>query len=257
MEELKLEHKKNVDEQIMLLQQKFKNIKKLGYVESVSNNINGVGVTFEKLIGKKLDSSSKPDFFDIEIKTKLSHSKSKINLINIKPTGPTDNEIDRLKNIYGYKDKKDSKLKTLNIRINGNKVEKVRNTFLFKLEIDKVENRLYIVILDINLDFIEKRVYWDLDIIKDRLYQKLSILALIDAFSRKKNNITYFKYYKINFFVLKDFSKFINLIEDGKIGMAIKIGNYYSEDKYGKTNSHGIGFIIKKDDIHELFDIYR
>ena len=104
---------------------------------------------------------------------------------------------------------------------------------------------------------IEKKVYWDLNILKYRIYQKLNVLALVNAFKTKKNNKIYFKYYKINFYILKDFNTFINLIENGKIKVIFKISNYYKKEKYGKINSRGIGFAIKKEDILELFEIYR
>jgi len=247
----------NNDEQILLLQKKFIKIKEMGYIKSVRNGSTGIGMTFEKLIGKQIDNASNPDFFDIEIKTKRKYSVSNINLININPKGPTNQEINRLKNTYGYNDKKDPNLKKLNAIINGKKIEKCGAGFLFKLKVDRKQKKIFICILDNDLNLIEKRLYWDFEIIKERIYKKINILALVYALTNKKNGVEYFKYYKMNIYILKDFNNFIRLIENGKIKVALKLGNYYTKERYGMTNSHGISFIIDDKDILELFDIYK
>lgn len=70
---------------LILLSEKFKEIKKEGYIESTRKGFTGVGKTFEDLIGKKEDRSDSPDFNGIEIKTKLGYKKSFVTLFNATP----------------------------------------------------------------------------------------------------------------------------------------------------------------------------
>ena len=51
---------------------KFNEIRKLEYVKAINNYTSGVGLTFENLIGKKIDNLPLPDFKNlIEIKAKI------------------------------------------------------------------------------------------------------------------------------------------------------------------------------------------
>lgn len=100
-----------MNENIRLLERKFLEIKKRGYVKSVRKGPTGVGATFESLLNKNEESFEIPDFYDIEIKTKRSYSKSYITLFNAVPTGSSYYEVKRLRDNYGYPDPKYKTLK--------------------------------------------------------------------------------------------------------------------------------------------------
>ena len=102
-----------MDKSIALLQKKFQEIKKKGYVKSVRRGNTGIGATFEALLGKPEECFELPDFNGIEIKTRREYSKSYISLFNAVPTGSTYYEVKRLRDNYGYRDPKDHNLKKL------------------------------------------------------------------------------------------------------------------------------------------------
>ena len=57
----------NYDEK--LLYKEFLKIKKKGWIKTMKKGYGGVGYTFERLLGKEVDSFRIPDFHGIEIKT--------------------------------------------------------------------------------------------------------------------------------------------------------------------------------------------
>ena len=100
-----------MEQNIQDLINKFNTIKNMGYVEAVNNDFSGIGLTFEKLLDKEVDNFPFPDYKNIEIKTKLSYSKTPINLFKLTPEGKEFCEVRRLWEKYGYcrKNNKDNK----------------------------------------------------------------------------------------------------------------------------------------------------
>ena len=49
-------------EEIILFIKKFNSIRSLGYVKAINNDNSGIGLTFEKIIGKESDNYPLPDF---------------------------------------------------------------------------------------------------------------------------------------------------------------------------------------------------
>lgn len=66
-----------MNEQISLLNKKFLEIKKMGWIKSKRKGHTGVGMTFEYLIGTNENNFEIPDFNGIEIKTKRNYSNIK------------------------------------------------------------------------------------------------------------------------------------------------------------------------------------
>lgn len=246
-----------IEENIRILTKKFQEIKDKGYIKSVREGPTGVGATFEKLLNKNEESFEIPDYYGIEIKTKRSYSKSYITLFNAVPTGSTYYEVKRLRDKYGYRDPKDKKLKQINNEIFANKMTKIGLWYYFKLKIDRVNQRIILLIYDRNQVLIDNSTYWDFDILKEKLIRKLQVLALIKAWPNRINKEEYFKYYKLNIYILKGFDEFIDLIDNGKIKILLKIGNYHDKKRYGQVNAHGVGFCIQEENLIDLFDIYR
>lgn len=69
------------------LKEKFLEIKNQKWIKSVNNSTSGIGLTFEKLLGKERESFEIPDYNGIEIKTHSSTSDSYITLFNATPDG--------------------------------------------------------------------------------------------------------------------------------------------------------------------------
>lgn len=247
----------NINDSIRLLQKKFSEIRKMNYVKSVRGGSTGIGATFEALLGKEEDSLEIPDFNGIEIKTRRAYSKSLINLFAAVPTGSTFYEVKRLRDTYGYPDPYDKNLKRLNTMAEAKEMIKVGVFYYFKLRIDKELKRLVLCVYDLNNNLIDESTYWDFDILEEKLLRKLGVLALVKAWPNKIAGVDYFKYFKMNIFVLKGFDSFLDALENGYVKVKFKVGNYYDESRYGMVHSHGVSFSIAENDLDKVFDFYR
>lgn len=247
----------DINKSIQLLQNKFLKIKELEYVKSIRAGNTGVGATFEALLGKSEDSLEIPDFSGIEIKTRRSYSKALISLFNMVPTGSTIYEVKRLRDTYGYRDIKDHSLKRLNTEVLATEMIKVGIFYYFKLKVDRKQKKLILCVYDWNKVLIDESTYWDFDILEEKLLRKLKVLAVVKAWPNRIGGVEYFKYYKMNIYILRDFNSFLKALEDGVIRLQFKIGNYYDEKRYGMVYSHGIGFAIGESNLDKVFEIYR
>lgn len=250
-------NEKNIDYSIKLLQRKFSEIRKMEYVKSVRCGSTGIGATFEALLGKEEDSLEIPDFNGIEIKTRRGYSKSLINLFTAVPTGSTFYEVKRLRDTYGYPDVYDKSLKKLNTMAEVTELIRVGVFYYFGLRVDRGLERLILCVYDINKNLIDESTYWDFDILEEKLLRKLSVLALVKAWPNRIAGVDYFKYYKMNIYLLKGFYSFLKALEDGFVKVKFTIGNYYDERRYGMVHSHGVSFSIAEDDLDKVFDYYR
>lgn len=235
----------------------FENIKKMGWIKSKRNDYGGIGRTFEELIGVKENEFPIPDFGNIEIKTKRAYSKSYTNLFNSTPTGPHYHEVENLRIKYGYPDKILKNFKVLNTSIYANSINKVGKNYFFKLTINKEKKKIYLTILNSNLEIIENSTYWDFDDLEEKLYRKMKYLAFIKAYTKKINNDEYFKYYEMKLYKLKEFNDFIKLIEKGIIRINLKIGIFRSGNKKGNICDHGTSFCIKENDLDKLYNLIK
>ncbi|MBP3460800.1 MAG: MvaI/BcnI restriction endonuclease family protein [Bacilli bacterium] len=239
---------------IIELKEKFEEIKKLCWIKSTINGNSSIGRTFETLLGNEENSFEIPDYNGIEIKTKLSKKNIYTTLFNCKPEGLHYMETERLKDTYGYPDSNIPKYKVLNNSVFCNNKTIIGNNFKFQLVVNRKDKKIYLYIYDLKNNLIENNVYWDFDILKEKLYRKLKYLAYIKAIKKYTKNEVYFKYTKINFYKLKSFEEFIKLIEQGKIRITFKISIYKKGKKIGKTYDHGTGFDIKEENLISLYE---
>ena len=246
-----------IEESIRELKNKFRKISNMGYVKTIREGSTGIGATFESLLGKEEESFEIPDYYGIEIKTRRAYSKAYITLFNAVPTGSSFHETKRLRDKYGYPNKIDKNLKRLYADIYCNRIIKVGLWYYFELRIDKEKNKLILIVYDHNKKQIDNTTYWDLDILKEKLERKLQVMALIKAWTNKIDGCESFKYYKINFYILKPFDNFIAALNNSKIKITLKIDSYTDEKRYGKVNEHGVSFSISEYDLTDIFDLYR
>lgn len=243
----------NINNSIKNLIQSFEEIKKLGYIKSINNNYSGIGLTFEKLLGKDFDNFSFPDYNMIELKTKLTYSRTPIHLFSLSPEGKEFFEVKRLWENYGHVGYKNKKFKQLNNKVLANILMPVGKKYYFTLKVDHNQNKIVLLIYNANRQLIDNYTYWDFTKIKEALERKFKYLAIIEVYTKNINNEKYYKYWKINIYKLKSFEKFIELIEKGEISISFCVGIYKSENKYGQMHDHGTNFEIYKEKIQLLF----
>ena len=238
------------------LNKEFERIKQKGYIKGIYNSPSSIGRTFEQELGIIGNNKSLPDYYGIELKTRKSNAKSLINLFNAFPDGREKNELLRLRDTYGYPYKKDRKYKCLYIEAYANKVNKCGIKYYFKLDIDTKNERIYLSIYNNNKELIEKKIFWSFSYLKRKLKNKLSFLTLIHSNNKIINGWGYHEYYDIKFYVLKNFRKFLKLLEDGKIKMYLEINVRQDKVHYGQVHYNGCSFQINESNIEELFYKY-
>ena len=236
------------------LKKKFYEIKNKEWIESAREDFGGIGITFEKLLGIESNELEIPDFGEIEIKTKTCGSNSQTTLFNCVPTGPHYHEVERLKELYGYPDSILKSSNVLNVELKCNKMVKIKTNFYFMIKINYESKKIYLFIYNKNKSLIEKSVYWDFDILEEKLYRKLKYLAIVMAKKKLINGKKYFKYYKMEVLRLKSFETFIKLIENGDVNISFKIGVFRTGKKAGKIHDHGTSFVIGEYNIHKLYE---
>lgn len=238
------------------LQKKFQDIKNKGWIKNVGVGDGSMGKTFEYLLGREENSLEIPDFGEIEIKTKRLNSKSYISLFNMVPSGKYYHEVERLKDTYGYPDRTYPEYKVLNDSVFCTSRTTIGNRFQFMLKIESEKQRIYLCIFDKFGNLIEKDVYWDFDIIQEKLYRKLKNLALIKGKTKRINGEEYYHFFDMKLYGLKDFSTFITLIENGIIRINFSIGIFKKDKRKGQIHDHGTSFDIKEQDLLKLYEPY-
>ena len=237
----------NLDNEFLKIYQK-------GWNQSVNDISSGVGMTFEKLLGKEEDDFSFPDFDGIEIKTQRINSNYPITLFGLAPWGNEFPEIERLRKSFGYFDFSPDDDKKLNVEFYHSKNVLVCNRYFFNLEINYEEERLYLIVKDINYNVIEKSAYWSFADIKEKLDGKLKYLGFVHAYSKKELGKEYFKYFRLECYKMRNFEKFLELIEKNIICVSFTT----SPVKYGPSTGKSKAscyFRIGKFDLNKLFTL--
>ena len=241
-----------MNENILNLQKKFQIIKQKGWVKSISNSTGSVGTTFEKLLNIKENCSSFADYNGIELKC-TTNTYSPITLFSMNFDGPSSYELQRIANKFGHPDNIFKNRTIIYSSLSCNNDYLVSEKYYFKIQIDKYNNKIYLVITDKNHKLIEKQCYITFENIKKHLDIKLKYLAIIYAFKKHINEKKYFKYYNLLLYKFKDFDTFLKLIEKNiiKIQMILRINK--SKLHYGKSSYKNIVFYINKYNLENLF----
>ena len=245
-----------MNEKFIKLQKEFERIKGKGYIKGIYNSSSSIGRTFEHELGLSMNKESVPDYEGIEIKTRRTYTKSLITLFTTVPDGEEPLEIARLKDTYGYPYYRDRNYKCLYVEVYSNKLSFSGRYYQYKMNVDRVHEKVYLCVYNMNGRLLERNVYWSFEYLKEKLENKLSYLALVHVWPKTIDNWNYFNYYKIDFYKLREFGKFIELIERGKVRLALKIDIYLDENNYGKMYDHGCAFSISEKNIEELFYKY-
>ena len=241
-----------MDKEEYELFREFCKIRNKGWIKSLRNGPTGIGYTFETLLNKKEDNLPIPDYKGIEIKTMRYLSKKKIHLFNCTPNKSEENLIEKIKNKYGYPDKEYPKYKVFNVSLNAKEPVNIGYKKLF-LKVNRKKRIIEMICLTafgfrINLD-----VNWSFDILKEIIETKIKKMAIVKACYKKINNENYYLYSRIDFFQIKSFDTFIELVENGTISITFKIGIWKDKNKFGQTHDRGTDFSILEENIGRLY----
>ena len=95
---------------------------------------------------------------------------------------------------------------------------------------------------------------WSFDMIKEKLERKLSYLCLVKMDKSFWQNQLYIRYTKDTYYKLRDFDRFIDLVENGTICILFRIGVFKTGKRKGQMHDHGTGFCISMNQLELLFE---
>ena len=246
-----------MDENIKKLKLQFIRISNMGWIKGQGKGYKNIGYTFERLLNKEVENLEMPDYEGIEIKTKRVFNKSYITLFSANPDGSYLFEIERIRNTYGYPDSVLRNFKVFNISVFSNNFKRISNTYFLKLNVDKINRKIYLCVFNKKYKLIDNQTFWTFNLLEEKLNRKLKTLAVIDALHKKNKDGEYFKYNNISFYKLRDFDKFVNLIETGIIRISFKISIFRDGKRLGEIHNHGTGFDIKEEELTKLYEIIK
>ena len=123
-----------------------------------------------------------------------------------------------------------------------------------QLIVDRVLKRVVFKVTK-NNKIVNLNIYWTFDSLKERINAKLSYLALIMAKNKYTKGKEYFLYYSIEFYKLKSFNSFLDMLERGKIKICFNVEATLENNKIAKINDRGTCFLIDEKDLTELYNV--
>lgn len=221
----------------------------MGWIRTHRSGSTGVGKTLEDLLGIEENNIDGPDFGDYELKSCRINSASMLTMFTRAPQPAMANTYLRMK--YGYSSSTyDNDEKVLHSTLSADRYTPIADTG-FKLKIVCDYDRISIA----SKTEIEN-VFWSREALRDcfeRKYKGKFVYA--KALSRGIGANEEFKYteaYEVSGF---NYNAFVELLEQGKIYVDLRIGQYHHGPNKGKTHDHGTGFRIKEIDQPLLFKI--
>ena len=207
----------------------------------------GIGKTLEDLLGIVENNFDAPDFGVYELKSCRLESNSMLTIFTKTPQPK--GAINTLLTKFGYSSSTyDNDKKVLHATLSAERFSPIDGTG-HSLKISCNANKISIIDEHNN-----EYAYWTREQLKNAFEKKYkNKLIYAKAHSRNSNSDEEFKFidaYELSGF---NYTSFIKLLEQGKIYIDLRIGQYHSDKKKGQTHDHGTGFRIKEKDQDLLF----
>lgn len=244
---------KKIDESIKPIVDKFNEVLKKDWVPGINDKSFGnVGLTFERELGKKPDTTFFPDYYGIEVKCTTINSRYPVYLFSAAFDGPTYPEIERIIEKYGTYDYFYKNKKVLYTKVSFKEKTLVNSKWYFQFSKDK--DKIFLNVYDLDKNLIEKKSFIYIKTLYNHLMIKLQKLAMVYALQKNINGKKHFKYYKIDIYEMKEFGKFIYLLENGYITASLVSRLGRSGNDAGRYRNKNLAFAIDKEKLYFLFD---
>jgi len=233
----------------------FLKVKQMGWIPSNRFHDTGIGKTFEDFLGVIENNKPSADYEGlIELKSTRELSQSMITLFT---KSPEPNKVNsQLRERFGYSDNEHPDLKILHTTFSGDKFNTCKNKFCFSMEINRINNRIDIIIKNLETGKLEDiEAYYSFDKIKNKIENKCKFIAFISAECKKENGKEFFNFSKATLLFGLNLEKFLTFLEKGIIKYDVRIGVYRTGKNKGKTHDHGSGFRVLKADIDKVFRV--
>lgn len=220
---------------------KLKKIAARGFLPSLINADTSVGRTLETLLEIPINSSRKPDYKGIELKSFRDKRANRKNLFTKVPdwTASKFKSSDEILNSFGY-----SRENVFRLYCTVSSI--VRNSQGLIL---KVNNQLAQLIENSNKEEIGDFVLWKLEELHNCLLQKHTETFWITAEPRIINGVEHFLYKKAEHTKKPIISQFDILLEQG----FITVDHLIKRDKKGRAHEKGPSFKLKPNSLDLLF----
>ena len=221
---------------------KLKLISKRGFVKSKVNSDTGIGRTVESLLGIEMNSSKKPDYKGIELKSFRNGRNNRKELFSKVPDWNLSKFKSRseILDTFGYFDEKDIFRLFTTWRGTG------KNAQGLILKIDDEKDRL---LLNSDRKEINDFIVWELEVLRKALLTKHKETFWIKAESKIENNNEYFHFTDVEHTKNPMIDKFAVLVETG----AITVDYTMKRKQNGGVRDRGCNFKLKGNSLDLLF----
>lgn len=223
----------------------------MGWITTHRSGPTGVGKTLEDLLGIDENNIDGPDFGDYELKSCRVDSSSMLTMFTKTPQPK--GAADTLRHTFGYaSDAYNNDEKVLHATLSSDRYVSIADT----------GHRLIIICSDSKVSIVaedgHEYAYWTKDQLQkafEKKYKNKFVYAKAHSRgSKASEQFHFFEAFEVSGF---DYNAFVSLLKQGKIYIDLRIGQYHSGAKKGKTHDHGTGFRIKEIDQPRLFKINR
>lgn len=213
--------------------QKFKEIRKQGFIKSLRKGPTGIGYTFETLLGIKENNLILPDISDIEIKTHRIGSNNLITLFTFNRKVWRINPLEAIRK-YGTYDK------------NG----RLGLYFTLSQKPNSAGLFIYITEKSIQLRHINGEVIaeWLIENLMERFERKIPAMIYVTAEVEERDGVEYFHYIRAQ--LLKGTSKEILISQFKEENIVIDLRLH---DKGSYARNHGTAFRCYEKNLPKIF----
>jgi hypothetical protein len=231
--------------------EKYTQICNMGWIKTHRSGPTGIGKTLEDLLGIVENNIDGPDFGDYELKSCRLNSNSMLTIFTKTPQ--PQGAANTLRMTFGYSsDAYDNDEKVLHSTLSADRYVTIANTG-HSLKVSCSDTKISIIAEDG-----KEYAYWTRDQLRTAFEKKYrGKFVYAKAHSRGAGANEEFKFveaYEVSGF---DYDAFVSLLEQGKIYIDLRIGQYHGGAKDGQTHDHGTGFRIKENDQSLLFKVNK
>lgn len=223
----------------------------MGWVRTHRAGPTGIGKTLEDLLGIVENNIDGPDFGDYELKSCRVESNSMLTMFTKTPQPK--GAANTLRMTFGYSsDAYDNDEKVLHATLSADRFVSIADTGR-SLKVFCEPTKISIIAEDG-----KAYAYWTREQLKKAFEKKYKgKFVYVKAQSRGTGASEEFRFveaYEVSNF---NYEAFVELLAQGKIYIDLRIGQYHSGTKKGKTHDHGTGFRMKETDQPLLFKMNR
>lgn len=229
----------------------FSSIVRMGWIRTHRPGPTGIGKTLEDLLGIVENNIDGPDFGEYELKSCRMNSNSMLTIFTKTPQPK--GAANTLRTTFGYvSDSYDNDELVLHTTLSADHFVTIADTgHTLMISCDPTK-------ISIIAENGQTYAFWTREQLRKAFEKKYkNKFVYVKAQSRYSGADEEFRYveaYEVSGF---NYDSFVNLLEQGKIYIDLRIGQYHGGVKDGQTHDHGTGFRIRENDQPLLFTVNR